>query len=276
MIARLVASLAASLALAAPAAYEGPIFDAHLHYNEDAQDAYPLGTVMELFAKNGVKAILANSRPNDGTRLLFEANRKNPRPGFHVVPFIRVYRDKADYGTWFAKPEIAQMVEDEWKRGYYRGVGEFHLNGPEANSSVVKRIVDFAVAKGLVLHCHCDPEALEILYRHDAKARVIWAHTGFSTPIAQVDALFDRYRELWGELSYRWDVMDGKTLTPEWKAFFTKRADRFLAGSDTWVNQRWSSYPDTLAYYRALLGQLPPEAATRIGWRNASLLFGLE
>ena len=38
--------------------------------------------------------------------------------GFHVVPFIRVYRDRSDYGTWFNRPEVAQMIEDEWKRRY--------------------------------------------------------------------------------------------------------------------------------------------------------------
>lgn len=277
MVRPLLACAIATLSLAALAAgYEGPIFDAHLHYNDDAIEHYPVGTVMELFSKNGVKAILANSRPNDGTRALVEANRKSPRPGFRVVPFIRVYRDRSDYGTWFNRPEVAQMIEDEEKRGYYRGVGEFHLSGAEADTPVVKRIVDFAVAKGLMLHCHCDPVALEILYRHNAKARVIWAHTGFSTPIAEVDALLAKYPQLWGELSYRWDVVEGRTLAPEWKAFFTKRADRFVAGSDTWINQRWQTYPEIIAYYRNWLGQLPPEAAARIAWKNGAALFGLE
>ena len=273
---RLLALAAAAFALEAGAAYEGPIFDAHLHYNDEAQDPYPVGTVMELFSKNGVKAILANSRPNDGTRKLVEAHRKAPRAGFSVVPFIRVYRDRSDYGTWFNRPEVAQMIEDEEKRGFYRGVGEFHLNGMEADTAVVKRIVDFATGKGLLLHCHCDPQALEILYRHNAKARVIWAHTGFSTPLAEVEALLAKYPALWGELSYRWDVVEGAKLTPEWKAFFTKYPARFVVGSDTWVNQRWQSYPEIIVYYRTWLGQLPPEAAARIGWRNGAGLFGLE
>jgi hypothetical protein len=264
------------LALPAAGAYEGPIFDAHLHYNDEAQETYPVGTVMELFSKNGVKAILANSRPNDGTRLLHEANRKAPRPGFTVVPFIRVYRDRSDYGTWFGKPEIHRLIVEEEKRGIYRGVGEFHLNGKEADTPVVKDIVDFAVAKGLLLHCHCDVDALEILYRHNARARVIWAHTGFSTPLDKVEELLRKYPQLWGELSYRFDVVEGKALAPEWKAFFTKHADRFVAGSDTWVNQRWQTYPEIIAYYRNWLGQLPPEAAAKIGWRNGARLFGLE
>ena len=262
--------------MAARAVYEGPLFDAHLHYNDDAVERYSVGTVMELFSKNGVKAILANSRPNDGTRALVEANRKAPRGGFAVVPFIRVYRDRADYGTWHANPEIAKMIEDEEKRGYYRGVGEFHVFGREAASDVVKRIVNFAVAKNLVLHAHCDEEALELLFAHNPKARVIWAHTGFSTPLARLEELFRKYPQLWGELSYRWDVAEEGRLVPAWKDFFAKHADRFLAGSDTWVNQRWQSYPETMATYRKWLGELPPEVAARIAWRNGARLFGLE
>ncbi len=273
-------ALLLALALAAPltarAVYEGPIFDAHLHYNDEAVERYSIGTVMELFSKNGVKAILANSRPNDGTRALVEASRKSPRAGFSVVPFIRVYRDRADYGTWHANPEIARMVEEEAKRGYYRGVGEFHLFGREAASGVVKRIVDFAVANDLVLHAHCDEEALEILFSHNPKARIIWAHTGFGTPLARVEELFARYPMLWGELSYRGDIAEDGRLAPAWKAFFAKHPGRFLLGSDTWVNERWQSYPETMGRYRRWLGELPPEVAARIAWGNGARLFGVQ
>jgi predicted TIM-barrel fold metal-dependent hydrolase len=262
--------------LASAAGYEGPIFDAHLHYNDDAVAHYPVGTVMELFSKNGVKAILANSRPNDGTRALFEASTKGARRDLKVVPFIRVYRTRDDYGTWFGNPDIHRMIVEEEKRGIYRGVGEFHVFGKDAATAVVKDIVDFAVEKNLVLHAHCDETALEILFSHNPKARIIWAHTGFTTPIARVEELFLKYPALWGELSYRWDVAEGTKLQPEWKAFFTKHADRFLAGSDTWVNQRWQTYPEIMAHYRAWLGQLPPEAARRIAWTNGARLFGLE
>jgi len=272
----LAAVLATFLAGWAQAAYDGPIFDAHLHYNDDAVARYPVAEVMALFAKNGVQAILANSRPNDGTRLLYEAQRRAPRPGFAVVPFIRVYRDRADYGTWHGNPEIAAMIREEEKRGYYRGVGEFHIFGREAASPVVKEIVEFAAAKGLVLHAHCDEEALERLLAIHPGTRLIWAHTGFSTPLARLEELFGKYPQLWGELSYRWGVVEGDRLTPQWLAFFIRHADRFLVGSDTWVNQRWQTYGETMATYRHWLGQLPREAAEKIAWRNGARLFEVE
>src|SRR6185369_17126032 len=80
--------------------WTGPLFDAHLHYNDDALPRTSVGSAFDLFRKNGVAGILANSRPNDGSRALYDAWKKNPAVGVQVVPFIRVYRTRADYGTW--------------------------------------------------------------------------------------------------------------------------------------------------------------------------------
>jgi hypothetical protein len=272
----ILSALLLCFACVATAAYEGPIFDAHLHYNDDAVPRYSVGTVFELFRKNGVKAILANSRPNDGSRLLYEAAQKTPSPGVAVVPFIRVYRTRDDYGTWFGNPEIYRMIVEEEKRGIYRGIGEFHVFGKSADTPVVKDIVDFAVARNLVLHAHCDEEALEILFAHNPKARIIWAHTGFGTPLARVEELLRKYPAMWGELSYRMDVAEEGRLAPAWKEFFSRHPSRFVVGSDTWVNPRWESYPQLMSGYRRWLGDLPREVAERIAWRNMAELFQLK
>jgi hypothetical protein len=52
--------------------------------------------------------------------------------------------------------------------------------------------------------------------------------------------------------------------------------ERFLIGSDTWVNQRWLYDEDTMAEYRAWLGDLPPAVARQIAWGNGAGLFGLK
>ena len=272
----IVSILLLALALAARAEpYAGPLFDAHLHYNDDAAARYPVATVFELIRKNRVAAILANSRPNDGTRALYEASLASPSPGVRVVPFIRVYRNRDDYGTWFDNPEIFRMIVAEQQRGFYRGIGEFHVYGKSAATPVMKQIVDFAVEKGLVLHAHCDEEALETLFAHNPKARVIWAHTGFGTPLARLEELFRKYPALTGELSYRMDVAESGQLSPAWKAFFARHPTRFVVGSDTWVNPRWEAYASLIDGYRAWLGELPRDVAERIAWRNAAELFAL-
>jgi amidohydrolase family protein len=271
---RLVFLFCAIVSAAHAEPWTGPIFDAHLHYNDEAQAAVSVDAAFELFRRNGVAAILANSRPNDGTRALYEASRKDPAIGVKVVPFIRVYRTREDLGTWMNNREILAMIVEEQKRGFYKGIGEFHVHGRAADTPVVKEMVDFSVAKGLVLHAHCDDEALEILYAHNPKARVIWAHTGFGTPLARVEELLRKYPALRGELSYRSGIADSSTLSAEWKALFSRHPTRFLLGSDTWVNERWASYPAIMAGYRRLLGELPRDVAARIAWENAADLFG--
>ncbi len=259
--------------LSATAAYaQAPLklFDAHLHYNWEPSPYYSLGEVLETFKRNNVAGILATSRPNAGTHALVEAKP----PGLWVVPFIRPYRVRADIQSWFDDPSIYELVQTEYKRGYYRGIGEFHIYGKSASTEWVKKMVDFAVERDLYLHAHCDEEALLILYGHNPRAKIIWAHTGFSTPPQRVAELLDRYT-LWGELSYRSGITDGSgKLTTEWRQLFAKYSDRFLIGSDTWINERWLQYDNLMQGYRNWLAQLPADQARRIAHGNAERLFG--
>ena len=246
------------------------IFDAHLHYNWEPKPYYQPDEVLALLKKHRVTGILATSRPNTGTHVLMDAKAA----GLQVVPFIRPYRVRADIGSWFNDPVIFALVQDEFKRGYYRGIGEFHLSGKAADTEMVKQTVDFAVAKDLYLHAHADDEAVEILMRHNPRARIIWAHTGFGLATNRVTAMLDKYPKLWGELSYRGGITDGSgKLTPEWRGLFERYPDRFLLGSDTWIPERWAAYGDIMAGYRAWLGQLPPAVAKQIAHGNARALF---
>ena len=267
------AALLASCAAAAaqPAPYRHDVFDAHMHWNQEPNPFYPLDKVLEIFRNNGVTGILATSRPNKGTHQLVEAKPQ----GLWIVPFIRPYRVRADIQTWFKDPAIFELIKDEYKRGYYRGVGEFHIYGNDAAGLLVKSIVDFAVERDLYLHAHCDEPALLQLFAHDPKAKIVWAHTGFSTPPARVRELLDKYPALSGELSYRSGIADGQgKLSDEWRALFASHSDRFLIGSDTWINERWFGYDTIFKTYRAWLGQLPEEQARRIASGNAAKLFG--
>ena len=263
-------ALAWSAGTRAVAAEPIEIFDAHLHYNWEPKPYLQLDEVLALFRKHRVTGILATSRPNTGTHALMDARPE----GLQVVPFIRPYRVRADIQSWFGDPVIFDLVKDEFKRGYYRGIGEFHLSGKSAENEWVKKTVDFAVANDLYLHAHADDEAVEILMRHNPKARIIWAHTGFGLSTDRVTAMLSKYPKLWGELSYRYGITDGAgKLTPEWRGLFERYPDRFLLGSDTWINERWASYGDIMAGYRAWLGQLSPEIAAQIAHGNARALF---
>ena len=263
-------ALALLAATAVRAAEPIEIFDAHLHYNWEPKPYYQVDEVLALFRKNRVTGILATSRPNTGTHALVDAKPD----GLWVVPFIRPYRVRADIQTWFADPAIFDLVQEEFKRGDYRGIGEFHLSGKSAENEWVKKTVDFAVTNDLYLHAHADDEAVEILMRHNPKARIIWAHTGFGLSTDRVSAMLAKYPRLWGELSYRSGIVDGQgRLTAEWRDLFERYPDRFLLGSDTWIPERWASYSEIMAAYRAWLEQLPPTIAAQIANGNAKALF---
>ncbi len=247
------------------------IFDAHLHYNQEPKPFYSLDQVREVFRRNDIAGIVATSRPNKGTHELVNAKW----PELRVVPFIRPYRVRSDMQTWFNDPEIFELIKGEYERGYYRGIGEFHIYGKDAQSEWVKKMVDYAVERNLYLHAHCDEAALLTLFQHNQKARIIWAHTGFSVPTARIAELLDQHKDaLWGELSYRSGIADRDgRLTPEWRDLFERYSERFLLGSDTWINERWFGYDTIFKEYRGWLAQLPVEQARRIASGNALRLF---
>ena len=293
---RFIACIAACAALvlsqahgqtAAP--YDGPLFDTHLHYNQEAWDGtagpFPPTEALARMQRNQVKAIIANSRPNAGTQTLAAA-RETRAAGVTVVPFVRQYRNRDDYNNWFRDETIHEMVLAELARGTasgpYRGLGEFHLyESANANGPVAKKLIALAEENKLAVLAHVDDVAVDLLMANAPSKgralRLIWAHTGIGgTPVERVQAMLERYPLLMGELSYRPGLTceDGR-LCPEWRALILKHPDRFMVGSDTWVNQRWSAYDEIMRGYRTWLGDLPPAVAQRIAWGNAAALFDL-
>ena len=254
---------------AAPAADPLPIFDAHMHYNVEATATYPVERVFGLWKESGIVGVIATSRPNDGTRALYAKQQSEVR----VVPFIRPYVVQPDRYTWFNDEKIYALIESEFKRGIYRGIGEFHLFGKDAESALVKKTVNFAVANGLWLHAHSDDEAIDILFAHNPRAKIVWAHSGFTSTAETIAKYFERYPALIGELSCRYDVAEGGKLKPEWRKLLLKYSERFVVGSDTWVTERWNSYAGIMEEYRGWLAQLPPEIAAQIAYRNGERLF---
>jgi hypothetical protein len=279
-----VAFVLAGVAWAAD--YDGPLFDAHLHYNEEAQKPHPLADVLARMRRNGVKAIVANSRPNDGTKAL-AASAQTREAGVTVVPFVRLYRNRADYDNWFRDESIYAMVQAELAGGTaagpYRGLGEFHLyDSANANGAVAKKLMALADEKSLAVLAHVDDAAIDLLMANTPskgqKVHLVWAHTGIGgPPVARVEQLLAKYPLLMGELSYRPGLTcEGGKLCPEWRALILKFPGRFLIGSDTWVNERWDQYDDLMKGYRTWLGDLPVDVARKVAWDNAAALFGVK
>jgi len=81
---RLLAAAALTVAVASsqPATADGPaapigaaigdvpIFDAHMHYKQEAWVPFPVSTVIELMDRSGVAMALVSSTPDEGTIML--------------------------------------------------------------------------------------------------------------------------------------------------------------------------------------------------------------
>ena len=247
---------------------ELPIFDAHIHYNQDDWGALSPQQALAILEKAGVRQALVSSTPDDGTLKLYQADAKR------VVPFLRPYRTRGDMAHWHSEPEVQAYVEERLKRGAYRGIGEFHLSAANADRPVIKRCAELAAKQGIFLHAHVDEVAVEKLLTLYPDVKILWAHAGMSSPVNEVRRIVEGFPRVWVELSMRADVASGGTLNPEWRALFLKHPDRFMVGTDTWTTSRWDSVVEEARATRRWLGQLPRDVAEQIAYRNGERLFG--
>lgn len=247
-----------------------PIFDAHLHYSDHTWASLSPMAALALLDQAGVTGALVSSTPDDGTLMLQQAD---PR---RVVPALRPYRSQADMANWYRDAEVLAYVENRIERTVYRGIGEFHLmDTRQVDTPQMKRIVDIAVDRNILLHVHSDAAPVAALFAIDPEVKILWAHAGLSAPPARIGELLDRYPQLWTEVSLRADdIAPGGRLDRAWEALLLRHVGRFMIGTDTWTASRWPLYVGLIKQHREWLRQLPPDVAEKIAHRNADRLFG--
>jgi len=251
----------------AQAASPLPIFDAHLHYSHDAWDQLPPARAVALLREAGLKAALVSSSSDEGTQQLLAA-----APDL-VLPALRPYRQRGELGTWMHDPTVIPYLEDRLRRFRYVAIGEFHAYGDQADTPVMRRVVQLAREHGLYLHAHGDADAIERQFRQDPQARILWAHAGFDAP-ERVAEMLRRHPGLWCDLAFRSDHAVGGKVDPAWRAVFMAHPDRFLVGTDTFTPERWHYVVPHAQFSRAWLTDLPPAVAEQIAWKNGERLFG--
>lgn len=248
------------------------LFDSHIHFSVGATSIYTPADAMQILESSGIRTALLSSTPNDGTLALYAAYPHR------FIPFLRPYRKTRDLATWgeerrswYKDPQTIPFLEQELARGIYRGIGEFHVDGNEVDTPVMRDLVRLAAKHELWLMAHSDALAIEKLFALDPGAKILWAHTGMDEPAERVSQLLNRYPQLYGELSYRSGVSGG--LSAEWREMLLRFPDRFVYGSDTWVPSRWSEVNSLTSLARDWLSTLPTPIAESIAYRNADRLF---
>ena len=105
---------------------------------------------------------------------------------------------------------------------------------------------------------------------------MIWAHAGMSEPPAVIAPLMAEHARLYADTSYReHDILRADRIDPQWRALLEAFPERFMVGTDTWVNGRWDNYAQLVATNRRWLSLFPRELAERFAYKNAEALFGI-
>lgn len=263
----LVALLAASVTAAAdikdPIIHEG-----HIHYDQDVWEALPPDKAVQMLRAENIHRALVSATPGEGAEMLY---REAPDL---VIPMLRPYKSWRHRYLWFNDPELEAYLLEHLARAPYRGFGEFHVFGEDADSIPIEEMIELARERKLALHPHTDLEGMRIILQKAPDVVVIWAHGGFNVPVETLIELLDRYPMLIIELSLREGMLDsGDRLTAQWRQFLIDYRSRFLVGMDTYKPSRWAELPEIAAETRHWLEQLPQNVAADIARNNLDRLF---
>ena len=248
-----------------------PIFDTHVHYNDNSWGLFSVPTIIDALRRAGVTRALVSSTPDTGTLKLHQA-----APDL-VVPELRPYHGDVRSTNWSRHVGTTGYLSERLERNLYRGIGEFHLfDDKDAKTDVMQSVIALAVEHDILLHVHSDAAPVRALFEMEPQLRVLWAHAGFFEPPDVVGEMLGSYEGLLAEVSFRaGDISGGGTIDPTWKALFLKYPDRFMIGSDTYVPYRWAEYASLIRKHRQWLEQLPPDLAKAIAFDNAVKALGV-
>ena len=250
-----------------------PIFDAHIHYKEPAWDAYPPDTVLKMMDRNGVAMALVSSTPDDGTIMLWE------HAPDRIVPELRPYLGDWGSSNWTEYDGMADYIQDRLNKYPHQGIGEFHVRAMETtNKGLLKLIAAMARERNIPIHIHSAAAPVEYFYEIDPDLTIIWAHAGMSEPPEVISPLMDKHPTLYADTSFReYDILDRTGgMDNAWEVLLLRHSDRFMVGSDTWVNSQWDRYDELIDSNREWLAMLPRDAAEAIAFRNAERLFDIK
>jgi hypothetical protein len=244
------------------------IYDGHIHYDQDVWEALPPADALKMLKKENISRALVSATPTEGAELLYRAD-----PDV-VIPMLRPYKSWRHRYLWFNDPELKSYLVKHLERVPYRGFGEFHVFGADADSIPMEEMIELARERKLVLHPHTNLEGMRIILQKAPDIVVMWAHGGFDVPVKTLRELLDEHPEFYIELSLREGMLDTDgQLTPKWKQFLIDYRKRFLVGMDTYKPSRWADLPGIAAETRDWLSQLPEDVAADIARNNLDRLF---
>jgi predicted TIM-barrel fold metal-dependent hydrolase len=216
--------------------------------------------------KAGIQRALVSGSGEGAAQMLYEADPEL------VIPALRPYRSRGTTGSWMHDTTVVPYLKKHLAQFRYVAIGEFHLQGAEADLPVVREVVQLAKQHDLMLHVHSDADAIERIFQQDPGAHILWAHAGFEYA-SQVRSLLERYPNLWADLSFRREIYTNNRFLQGWRKLLIEHADRFMLGVDTYTPQRWLRIRNVMNWQRSLLDALPDDVARRIRFDNGERII---
>lgn len=274
--------LSGPAAAGAQAPYRGPLIDAHSHLPSlQVLDAY----------------VAAMKRHNVSKVVLLGVGGVQKLDVEWIAAAAKRYPDHIIQGAPIPDPlgqGQASRLDALLGSGQYRAAGEVHVRQESrkidrrADDPAFGQVLEVAAKHGVpvVIHCELTVEAasaLEIALQKHPKAVIVLAHAGEAEP-SVIEGLLKRNATLMVDLSGMHYARTPKLasesgpLDPRWKALIEKHPDRFLMGIDVWARRLFESaiLDRLMGWTRRILGELTPEVAEKVAYRNAARLFRVE
>ena len=266
----------------AQSSYTGPLIDSHSHLSgPKVIDAY-----VDAMRENNVTRVILlglGGVQKDESAWIAAAARKYTRS---VVPGVPVPNPDA--------PDAASKLDADISRTKARIVGEVHVRhvarkiDRDPSGEAFTKLFEVAARQltPVVIHHELDDAAaakLDKALAANRRTTIILSHAGLSTP-ARLEPLLTRNPNLLVDLSgmhfERKPALatEAGPLDPGFKALIERMPERFLIGIDVWSPKEFQ--PDmvdrVMKWTRRILGELRPDAAERVAYRNAASLLHLD
>jgi len=245
------------------------LFDSHLHYGGEDVKHYSPKQVIEIFDRNQIEYALVSSTPNDGTEQLYQYAPKR------IIPFLGLYRTLGDKRDWMWDESVIPRLVKALESGIYRGIGEFHIFAKDRKSPVLKRVVQIAVERNLMLQVHGDADILDEIFEQAPNVTILWAHMGTNPNPDFLRSVLKRHStNLYIDTSVRdKQLLQTGKLTPAWRKLFIDYQDNFTVAVDTFSVNRWNTFDLVVKDIHTWLSDLPPEVSKKLAYDNAYQLF---
>jgi predicted TIM-barrel fold metal-dependent hydrolase len=262
--------------------YTGPLIDAHSHLpSAKAIDAY----------------VAAMKRHNISKVMLLGVGGVQKEDAQWIAAAARAHPDRVVAGLPIPDPtrrDAAGTLDVELARTKAHVMGEVHLRqvsrkiDRNPNDAAFLDILKLAAERGVpvVIHYEMTPAAgaqLEKALGARPQAVIVLAHAGEAKP-ADLEKILSRNANLMVDLSgmhfQRTPSLASENgpLDARWRALIEKMPDRFLMGIDVWAPRLFepAMLDRLMRWTRRVLGELPPNVAERVAWKNAAAVYRLD